>query len=261
MLIDTSAFIGPWPFKHLPAHTAVTLQRQLAANGVTRALVSHLGAVFDSDPMPANRTLFQATHRRHALVPVPILNPNLAAWPEHLEECCTRVPTLRAVRLLPSYHEVDFKSPRLKALVAAVAARGLRVILSVRLVDHRLDYFALKIQPLPLPRLNAWLKAHPTLQPLLSGLTLAEAQALVRAKRNFACDISFVEWLYSLETLVKQGAKSQLVFGSNTPFFVTQANVAKLAGAAIPAAARDAIAWKNAVRLFGLRAIKAKTHP
>lgn len=253
MLIDTSAFIGPWPFKHLPAHTAATLQRHLDASGVTQALVSHLGAVFDCDPMPANRALFQATRRRPALVPVPILNPNLAAWPDHLEECCTRAAGLRAVRLLPSYHELDFRSPRLEALVTAVSERGLRVILSVRLVDHRLDYFALKIQPVSLARLDAWLKANPRLQPLLSGLTLTEVQALVRARRRFACDISFVEWLYSLETLVKQGAKQQLLFGSNTPFFVTQANVAKLEGAAIPAAARDAIAWRNAARLFALR--------
>ncbi|MBI5381940.1 MAG: hypothetical protein HZA31_08575 [Opitutae bacterium] len=252
MLIDTSAYIGAWPFGHLPARSAAELGRHLRSHGIARALVSHLGAVFAPDPMPANRTLFAETRRRPALVPVPILNPALAVWSEHLDECCRLAPALRAVRIAPGYHDFQLDSLRVSALCAALQERRVRLIVNVRFVDLRLDYFALKIQSAGESALHDFLRAHPRLQPLLSGLTLAELRTLQRLGGRFVADIPFVEWLYSIESLVAQGAQTRLMFGSQTPFFVTQANIAKLESALIPASARHAIGWRNAARFFSL---------
>ena len=75
MLIDTNTQLGVWPFTFTPDRTAAELLKHLRASGISRALVSHLGAVFQPDPMPSNRTLFAAVKRTPALVPVPVVLP------------------------------------------------------------------------------------------------------------------------------------------------------------------------------------------
>ena len=75
MLIDANVNLGPWPFTPVPDSTGPQLAAHLKANGIRRALVSHFGAVFLPDPMPANRRLFATVARTPALLPVPILNP------------------------------------------------------------------------------------------------------------------------------------------------------------------------------------------
>ncbi|RFC45028.1 MAG: hypothetical protein DUW69_001909, partial [Verrucomicrobia bacterium] len=75
MLIDTNVNLGPWPFTPVPDRTGPELAAHLATNGIRRALVSHFGAVFLPEPMPANRKLFAAVRRSPALIPVPVINP------------------------------------------------------------------------------------------------------------------------------------------------------------------------------------------
>ena len=90
-LIDTNVNLGPWPFTPVPDRTGPELAAHLAASGVRRALVSHLGAVFQPEPMVTNRKLFAAvkksvpaaTHRaKHAInvSPAPVTSYTLRAW-------------------------------------------------------------------------------------------------------------------------------------------------------------------------------------
>ena len=70
--------------------------------------------------MAANRRLFAACRRERSLVPVPIVNPLLANWQEQLAECATA--GVRAVRLVPNYHNYRLSAPLLDAFMAAIQA-------------------------------------------------------------------------------------------------------------------------------------------
>ena len=135
-LIDTNVNLGPWPFTPVPDRTGPELAAHLAASGVRRALVSHLGAVFQPEPMVTNRKLFAAVKKTPGLLPVPVINPALANWREQLAECLAAGP-IRAVKIFPNYPNYYLGARKLDAFMAAIADAGLRLIVYVRLEDER----------------------------------------------------------------------------------------------------------------------------
>lgn len=251
MLIDANASLGSWPFAPLPDRTAAALQAHLARAGIGRALVSHLGAVFLPDPMPANRKLFAAVRRAPALLPVPILNPALAAWREQLAECRAAAP-IRAVKILPGYHGYSLRARALGDFMAALAAARLRLILGVRLEDERHAYFALRVRGVPAADLAAFLRRFPAHHVLCAGLSKPEIETLAARCDNFSADIAFAEWLDTLELLLKKIPARRLLLGTNTPLFSARAQADKVRRARLPAKTKSLIGAKNARRLFSL---------
>ncbi|MBP9913459.1 MAG: hypothetical protein KBF26_08635 [Opitutaceae bacterium] len=252
MLIDTNVNLGPWPFTPVPARTGAQLAAHLAANGIRRALVSHLGAVFLPDPMPANRELFAAVRRTPALLPVPILNPTLATWREQLAACRAAVPGLRAVKILPNYHNYKLSSRRLDDFMAALAEAKLKLVLNVRLEDERHKYFALRIKGVPVAALDAFLKRFPSHHVLLTGIYKNELEKLALTHTNFSADIAFCECLNTLEALLEKVSARRLLLGTCTPLLSTRGEVDKLRCAKIPAKAQALIGTENARRFFKL---------
>jgi hypothetical protein len=251
MLIDTHVHLGRWPFTFAPNYTAQQLALRLRAQGIRQALVSPLDAVLAPDPLPANRALFADVRRFPALLPVPTVNPALAHWREQLDHAATG--PLRAIKLYPNYHNYRLDSHRFDAFFAEVQKRKLKLIISVRIEDDRHRYFALNIKNVPTKTIAAFLKQHPKLHPLFVGLGLPEIRALTKLKReNFSTDVSFVEWIDSISTLVREFPVRRIMFGSHTPFFITAASLAKLKTAKLSPATRDAISSGNAQRFFGL---------
>lgn len=251
MLIDTNVNLGPWPFSPLPEYTGPELAARLAANGVRRALVSDLRAVFLPDPMPANRRLFAAVRRTPALVPVPILNPALRPWREQLDECLAAGP-IRAVKILPNYHNYTLKSAALDGFMAALAAAKLKLILNVRLEDERHKYFALRMKGVPVPALAGFLKRFPSHHVLLTGIYKPDLEKLVAECGNFSADIAFCEWINTIEALLEKIPAQRLMLGTCTPLLSTRGQVDKLVHAHIPARARKLIGSDNARRFFRL---------
>ena len=251
MLIDTNANLGPWPFTPVPDRPARAFAAHLAANGIRRALVSHLGAVFLPDPMPANRQLFAAVRRTPALLPVPILNPALRTWPEQLAECRAAAP-LRAVKLLPNYHNYTLRAAHLTEFMAALAAAKLRLVLNVRLEDERHKYFAMRLKGVPVKQLAQFLERFPKHHVLFTGIYKGEVEQLAPKHENFSVEISFCETTNCLELMLPKFPARRLMLGTCTPLLSTRGEVDKLRGAHIPARAKELIGSTNAQRFFGL---------
>ena len=251
MLIDTNVNLGPWPFTPVPDRTGPALAAHLAAAGIRRALVSHLGAVFLPEPMPANRQLFAAVRRTPALVPVPVINPALPNWREQLAECRAAAP-LRAVKIFPNYHGYSLKAPGLNAFMAALDEAGLRLVLNVRLEDERHKYFALRIKGVPVPQLAHFLERFPAHHVLCTGIYKPEVEKLAPKHANFSADIAFCECTNTLEKMLPAFPARRLMLGTCTPLLATRPEAAKLTQAHIPAAAKNQIGSENARRFFGL---------
>ncbi len=251
MLIDTNVNLGPWPFTPVPDRTGPALAAHLAANGVQRALVSHLGAVFQPEPMASNRLLFEAVRRTPALLPVPVINLSLANWREQLAACQAAAP-IRAVKLFPNYHNYRLSARRVDEFMVALAAAKLRLVLNVRLEDERHKYFALRIKGVPVPQLAALLGRFPDQHVLLTGIYRGEVEKLAADHANFSADIAFAEWINVLEVMLKKFPARRLMLGTCTPLLSTRGEVDKLRLARIPAKAKALIGAENARRLFNL---------
>ena len=249
MLIDTNVNLGPWPFTPVPDRTAPALAAHLAANGIRRALVSHLGAVFLPDPMPANRQLFAAVRRTPALLPVPILNPALRTWPEQLAECRAAAP-IHAVKLLPNYHNYHLRAGHLADFMAALAAAKLRLMLNVRLEDERHKYFALRLKGVPVPQLAHFLRRFPAHHVLFTGIYKGEVEQLAPDHANFSADIAFCEVTNVLEIMLAKFPARRLMLGTCSPLLSSRGEVDKLVRAHIPARAKALIGSANARRFF-----------
>lgn len=241
---DACTWIGRWPFSFAPAHTPRSLAAHLKRHGITRALVSPLDAVFAPAPQTANRELLAATHPFRALIPVPIINPALATWREDVAEIAAD-RRVRAVRLLPNYHNYALRAPVVDELIAALAKHRLRLIVQMQLIDHRHEYHALTIKPVPTADLAALLRRHRTLPVLASGLLRPDLMKLARHHANLLADLSFAEWHDTMEHLTARVPARQLAFASHTPFLITAAARAKLDTSTLPTSERAPIAAGN----------------
>jgi hypothetical protein len=249
MLTDVHVHLGPWPFSLLTERTAAGLVAHLRAHGIGRAVVSHLGAVLAPEPGPSNRALFAAVRRVPALLPLPTINPALANWREELDACCSAAP-IRAVMILPNYHNYSLGAAWLTEFVAALRQRKLRLVIQVRLEDERHRYFALRIKGVPVAQLAGFLARFPGMHPLLLGAYLPDIRTLAKAAKNFSTDTACAEWEQTMVELLKVLPASRIFFGSHTPFHSTRAQVDKLRTARIPASPRALIAGRAASRFF-----------
>jgi len=59
-MIDAAAFIGPYPFRHLPHPDPDVLVRVLERERLDGAWVGYLPSAWQRDPAPGNAALFKA---------------------------------------------------------------------------------------------------------------------------------------------------------------------------------------------------------
>ncbi|HEY5553241.1 MAG TPA: amidohydrolase family protein [Opitutaceae bacterium] len=247
---DASTWIGKWPFAFVDAHTPRSLAAHLKAHGMRRALVSPLDAVFAPGPGPANRDLLRATQGVATLVPVPVVNPSLANWREELI-AVTSDPRVRAVRLLPAYHNFRLGSRDVDELAAELIRRRLRLIVQVRLIDERHEFHAMNIKPVKPADFAAFAVRHPRLRIMASGFLRSEILAIAKRCPRALFDLSFAEWHETIRHLLVKVPVRQLVFASHTPLLITAAARAKLDRSGLPKSKLAAIASRNFERWLG----------
>ncbi len=249
--LDASTWTGRWPFALIDAHTSRSLTAHLGRHGIRRALVSPLDAVFAPATGSANCELLRLTRGVAGLVPVPVINPALTNWREELAAMAAD-PRVRAVRLLPAYHNYRLSHRAVDALATELVRRKLWLIVQVRLIDERHEYHALTIKPVRATDLGALGQRHPRLRVLASGLLRSEVLAVLPKHPRLMADLSFAEWHETMSHLLAKVSASQLCFASHTPFFITAAARAKLDPSGLPKAKLAAIASRNLERWLGL---------
>jgi hypothetical protein len=248
---DANTWTGAWPFAFIDEHTPRTLAAQLHKHGIGRALVSPLDAVFAPEPDPANYELLRTTEGQKNLVPVPVINPTLANWREELAEGAAD-PRVRAVRLLPAYHNYRLNHRAVDELAVELIRRKLRLIVQVRLIDERHEYHALTIKPVQAADVGALVRRHPKLKVLACGLLRSEILAVLPKHPSLLADLSFAEWHETMRHLLARIPARQLVFSSHTPFLIMAAARAKLEQPGPPKTRFAAIAAGNLERWLGI---------
>jgi hypothetical protein len=134
-VIDVNAYIGPYPFRHLPHPEPAVLARVLEREGLQGAWVGHLPSAFYRDPSPGNDELFAALAPHPSLGAAPCVRPDWPDWERSLAAVIDR--GARAVRAYPPQWGLGVDDPSLRSLGSACGEAGIPLVLTARFEDLR----------------------------------------------------------------------------------------------------------------------------
>ncbi len=257
MFIDVNVSLGPWPFWKFGEDSPEKLSRHLKSEGISLALVSSLETVFYPDPRWGNERLFTNLNSYPNLVPIIVLNPSLSSWKEMLEKY-DNLYNIKAVKILPNYHNYSLPSSFVSDLMKELAKRKIPLIIQMRLEDERNQYPLLKVREVKIEEVINLAKSFPSIPILALCPCFGEAVSLVKESPNIYIDISFIERLNTLKTLLERVPEERVLFGSHTPFLYTRSAVMKVKTANISKKDREAIAFGNISHILGLKKIKIR---
>ncbi len=134
--VDTSAFVGGYPFRHIPHPDPDILVRVLDRESIASAWVGHLPGAFHRDVAASNATLYAALRSfRDRLIAAPMVRPDWPAWRDTLSSACDA--GARAIRAYPQLWGLPAGDARLVELAAECARQSLALLLTVRFEDLR----------------------------------------------------------------------------------------------------------------------------
>jgi predicted TIM-barrel fold metal-dependent hydrolase len=260
MIIDVNASLGPYPFRRLRHNTVETALASMGRNGIDRAVVSSLPAVFYRDAHRGNEELWTGIgdHARR-LIPVAAVNPKYVGWERDLAEA-TEVWGTKAVALWPGHHGYALGDEHGRAALAAIARRGVPVVLTQRLEDRRQRHHWDQAEDLTVVDLLKAARSHPQLRFLLVNWAGLDGTRLVAAGLKGRCLIDFarlqVVFRKEVPRLIETLGVESIAFGSHLPFDYVGSALVKLANLEkLPATDFEKIAWRNAAQFLGLQPV------
>lgn len=135
-MLDVHAFIGPYPFRHLPHPEPDVLVRVLDRESVEAAWVGHLPSAFHRDPSHGNTVLATALEPyRDRLKAAPIVRPDWPGWERELARAAEGGAV--AIRAYPPQWGLAADGGAMISLATACAAKRLPLLLTVRFEDAR----------------------------------------------------------------------------------------------------------------------------
>jgi predicted TIM-barrel fold metal-dependent hydrolase len=257
MIIDVNACLGHYPFRSLRFNTAATMLGLMDRNGIDRAVVSSLHAVFYRDAHRGNAELLEETKPHGSrFIPVATVNPKYVGWERDLAEAVEQWK-MRVVTLMPEHHGYSLADEHGRAALARIARYGVPVLLTQRFEDRRQRHHWDRAEDLQAGNVLDAARAHPTLKFLLANWLGLDGAKLVDAGLKGRCliDIARMAMVYRkdglrlIDTLGVEG----VAFGSHMPFDYVGPSLVKLADIEkLRPAEYEAIAWRNASKFLGI---------
>lgn len=249
MIVDFNTSLGRWPFQEFAIRTAGALVRHLQASGIGTALVSSVDAILYPDPTVCDAELFRAAKCHPMLIPVPTINPTLTNWRTAL----AADTGLKAVRIIPNYHNYLLTSPALTPFMQALEELKIPLIIQMRVDDERNQYPLMKVPGVDWNVVVQLANAFTNVSIVCLCAFFGEAVELVQKTANVSVDISFIEKFRTLPALLEKVPPNRILFGSHTPWLYTQSAVMKLEAIRQLDKHYEAIAHANAAHLFTLK--------
>jgi predicted TIM-barrel fold metal-dependent hydrolase len=254
-MIDVNCFVGAYPFRGGVEATPESLLARMDQIGVTEAWVSHLAAIFWRDPTEGNAALLEAAESPR-LRPVLAVHPGLTGWEQVLDE--VKSVNAPCVRADPMFYGIDPAGADMVALADACAARGLPLMMAVKLEDLRQRHPNDAAADLAPWAVRTLIRRHPKLRLIIT-----------HADRDFIEQVHFgstpeeagrilwdVCWIWGppeehLALLLETVGVERFCFGTATPMRLPENSVAKLDLLDIDPASRLAIEEGNARAVAG----------
>jgi predicted TIM-barrel fold metal-dependent hydrolase len=248
-MIDTCAFVGRWPFRKLQSSSVSDLAESCKANGIIRAVVGSLDAVFYNDPMEADETLAQELPPQFALAISH--NPTL---PFAKRDVIANALKAKVVRIYPGYHGYSLEEPCVREFCETAAQSGLAVQIMHKMDDIRLDYIARQSPP-PLENILALADSVPSGKFLLSGYNVSASvqnARIIQQIPNLFVDTAYSgNIVFPYEELAEVYPVERILFATHQPLFCPDVNCLAVSYAQMPQDTVERILRRNAEVLFG----------
>lgn len=251
MIIDVNACLGHYPFRKLRCDSAEKMIALMDRNGIDRAVVSSLHAVFYRDAHRGNEELMAETKAHGSrFIPVATVNPKYVGWQRDLAEAVERWK-MKVVTLVPEHHGYTLGDDHGRAALSRIAEYGVPLLLTQRFEDRRQRHAWDRAEDLSANAVIEAAKAHPRLKFLLANWLGLDGARLVEAGLKGRCLIDFarMQVVYRKEVprLIESLGVEALAFGSHMPFDYVAPSLIKLDNLArLRPGDREAIAGRNA---------------
>lgn len=255
MIIDTNVSLSRWPFRRLPGDEPHELVARLRNNGVVQAWAGSFDGLLHKDLAGVNARLAKdcRTYGRDFLLPFGSVNPKLPDWQEDLRRCHDE-HGMPGIRLHPNYHGYGLRDPVFAELLALAAQRGLIVQLALRMEDERTHHPLLRLPPVDAAPLAGIVMAEPGLRLVIlhwKDLLGPEQLRRLSAAGRVYFEISMLEGLGNLASLVENVSPLRVLFGSNSPLFYFESALFKVREAGLDEQQQRAVFAENARLLLG----------
>lgn len=257
MIIDVNATLGHYPFRSLRHNTAAGLLALMDRNGIRRAVVSSLPAVFYRDAHRGNEELLADTKPHGGrFIPAATVNPKYAGWERDLAEAVEQWK-VKVVTLVPEHHGYSLQDAHGRAALTRIAEYGVPLLLTQRFEDRRQRHAFDRAEDL---QLNAVLTAaheFRRLKFLFSNWAGLDGAKMVAAGLKGRCLIDFarlqVVFRKEVPPLIEALGVEALAFGTHAPFDYVGPSLVKLANLQhLRPGDYDRIAGENARRFLAL---------
>ena len=248
MYVDVNVSLGSWPYRTAPDLSVEDLESLLSAEGIDRAYVSSISAIFREDPEKDNQDLFEKTKASRKLNAVPVLNPRMKNCLDLMGRY-EEQGALPAVKVHPNFHGYDMRSDALGALAHRLADLKRPLLVPLRMEDERFQNPQMQIAAVPMESITTLALAFPALKIICLNAYRKEVLEGVDPP-NIFFDISFVDWFKPIDYLLCHLSPERILFGSHTPLFVARAAVMKVAYADAKETTKALIAGGNADKLL-----------
>ena len=232
--LDVHAYVGQFPFRHLPHPDPEILVKVLAREGIARAWVAHLPTAFHRDPGPGNAELVKllAPHRE-TLLATPCVRPDGPGWERTLRDVVDAGAP--AVRAWPMQWGMGPHDASMRALVHACGEAGVALVLAVRLEDLRQRHWMDSAGDLSGPHLRALARVSPRARLVVLG---AGPELVEEVHWGLTPDEQSrlwwdISWLWGppedhLALLFRTMGAERFVYGTGWPLRLTQVPRANL---------------------------------
>lgn len=254
---DLSAWIGPYPFRHLREYTLDDWLVRARRAGVGRAVVSGYDQLFAQNglecwPIWVDR-IARHTEARNRVECWPVVNPAMPGELRRLGESLRNTPA-RGIRLLPNYHNYRLWDTHVADLMAMAREQDLIVQVFIRIVDERWQWM-LHTPAVDVGQDIAYLTSMFQQNRLLvSGGSPAELQGMaerLRAHPSLHADISRVRGpVFVLDHIDRSLPLHRLVLGTLWPMQIMEASIWEVTTSRLSADQQRAILWSNAETLL-----------
>jgi len=257
MIIDVNVSLSRWPFRRLACDEPGRLIEKLNNCGVTEAWAGSFDGVFHKDIGGVNARLVEDCRKSRPVLlrPFGSVNPTLPDWREDLRRCHEDYH-MPGIRLHPAYHGYRLDDPVLAELLSDAQQRRLIVQLVVRIEDPRMQHPLMRVPDLDTKPVPGLLAARPELQLVLLGaLQTVRGKAITQliSAGKVYFEISMLEGVGGISSLLSRVPEDRVLFGSHSPFFILESAIFKLRESELFLAQVDAITNKNARRLLKIQ--------
>jgi len=256
LIIDVNAYLGHWPFRQLRHNTVKGLLNLMDRNGIDKAMVSSINAIFYKNCHAGNEELaIEIKTHGDRLIPFATLNPQYPGWEDELKQCREDFGMV-GLRVFPYYHNYQLTSDSSMDIIHRAAESGMVISVPMRVVDRRQRHWLDNVRDLSVLDIGAAMSKCPAARFIILNGRGFQGSELVSDKklkdRDFLIGISRLGVVLQEEIpkLISELGPSKLAFGTGIPFKYPAPALLKVQVLDAPEQVKEKIYWENAARIL-----------